>query len=172
MNVCCSKSKRQTGFTLIEILVVLVILTIIIAAAAISIGEKTTAFHAKNAANRIKTIAPLASQEALLQSTLYGLMITPQQFQLFQFANGHWQPLPQALFGRYDLSSDIKIVLQINDNLVKLPDILIPPAPQILFSNAGDMTPFIMLIETRKGGALYQLKGQANGEIVTIPIQK
>lgn len=163
--------KRQTGFTLIEILVVLVILAIVAAAAAISIGQKTTEYHAKTVASRLKTITPLASQEALLQSRLYGLMVTEHQFQLFEFTKNRWQTLTEPLFGRYDLPSDIKIALQLNDNIVKLPSTLTPPMPQILFSNAGDMTPFVMLIETQKGGALYQIQGHANGEIIANPIQ-
>lgn len=162
----------QYGFTLIEILVVLVILTIIVTAAAISVGQKLTQYHAKTIASQLKTVIPLVAQEALLQSATYGLMVTEHQYQIFQFTHNNWQPLSQPLFRKSNPTADINLALELNGNLVKMPPNVSPPAPQILFSNSGDVTPFILLITTRHGTVIYKIQGDANGIITATPIQK
>lgn len=65
--------NRQRGFTLLEIVLVMLVVGIAFGMAAISIGGGTRPYEIKSAAKSLYASAALASEEAILTNTQFGL---------------------------------------------------------------------------------------------------
>jgi len=68
-----ARHYRQRGFTLLEIVLVMFVIGIAFGMAAISIGSGTRPYEIKSAAKSLYASASLASEEAILTNTQFGL---------------------------------------------------------------------------------------------------
>jgi general secretion pathway protein H len=85
------------GFTLIEILVVIVIISIIISAATIAVGVLGGDRQAEDQARRLWAVLQQAREEAELQGLDAGLYMAASAYEFLRFqprAN-QWQPIPE-----------------------------------------------------------------------------
>lgn len=71
-----SLSKRQPGFTLIELIVVLMIISVMLAVAAPRLAGRSQAATLRAAANDVQALATAARAKAVLQSQSVGLLLT------------------------------------------------------------------------------------------------
>lgn len=139
--------KVARGYTLIEILVVVAIISIVSGVALLSIHS-----HSQT---RIETFAKQLTQklrateeQALLQSTILGVLLKHRNLQFYHYAANDWQSWPT----QFSVPDDIKLRLQTpTDNT---------QTPQIIFSTNGDSTPFILSINNR-----YKIIGETSGTI-------
>ncbi|HEX6929956.1 MAG TPA: type II secretion system minor pseudopilin GspH [Gammaproteobacteria bacterium] len=83
------------GFTLLEILLVMVLIAILTAAAVNTINFAVNDADAGTEAERVAALAGLAAEEALLTGREYGLRIDAEELQFFIFDDltGQWLPL-------------------------------------------------------------------------------
>lgn len=149
------------GFTLIEILIVLVIISITIGFAVIAFGdfgsEKRIIFSAEQLVNTMK----LAQQEALLNSGTLGLKINNKGYQILEFnPSGSWQPLSnKALFKAHSFPENTIVTLetkgQVSSNL-----------PEVIINCTGDMTPFTLKMGTSDKKTILIIIGSHNGSLV------
>jgi general secretion pathway protein H len=91
--VCCR--LRPRGFTLLEVLVVIVIVGIMVSVATISIGTIGRDNQVQDEAERLQSIMNQASQEAQLQGREYGLLVDSDGYEFFIFDAKlqTWQPI-------------------------------------------------------------------------------
>lgn len=76
--------KKQYGFTLLEILIVMVIMSIVAGFAVMTISYNRNS-QVEQIAKQLKNIITLAEEEAILQSTTLGLAFTQHSFQFYQY---------------------------------------------------------------------------------------
>lgn len=160
---------RMRGFTLLELLVVMVLIAILTAAALSTINFIARDADAETEARRVTALATLAAEEALLTGREYGMRLDDEEivFLLFDELSGQWQPLaeddtfhPRPVPETLDFNLVLEgqsIVLgnespgneSPDDNAQDDEDA--PQPPQVIFLSSGEITPFTLTISSQDG---------------------
>ncbi len=162
--------NRSAGFTLLELLVVLVLIGIIISFAVLSVGDGGRQERLKQEAERIVSLFNLAGEEAVLRSMELGVVLQPHGYAFVTYGGSGWQPLAgDDLFREHALPDGVELALFMDGLQASLE----PPneeegavKPQLWFSSSGERTPFELSLSYREGAALtYRLQGPLLGAV-------
>ncbi len=154
--------RKAFGFSLIEILVVVVIVAIVTSIALLSVGIVGDDRELRTEARRLLSLVELAQDEALLQGRELGLEVMTHAYRFVEYdpVGNRWNELPgDEVLRLRELSEDIELVLFLEDKRVLLapgPESLTIEgnedeayaqptanyAPHVLIFSSGDMTPF------------------------------
>src|SRR5712671_8194549 len=114
---------RSRGFTLVEILVVVVIMAIVISAAILSIGTTGRDSQLDEESRRIEGLVGLLHERALLEGRDFGLRIEPAayEFVVYESARDRWQIMDQEHeFRHRELPKGLGFELQLDSQTVVL----------------------------------------------------
>jgi general secretion pathway protein H len=146
------RSARASGFTLIEILVVLVIISIVISFAVLKLGVTGRDSAIDDETRRIQGLMGLLQERAVLEGRDFGLLVEPAsyQFVVYQNRRQRWENFDEEReFRRRDLPKGVAFQLQMDSrNIVLKPrskDIKSGEpltAPQLVIAASGEGTPF------------------------------
>jgi general secretion pathway protein H len=153
--------SRQGGFTLLEIMVVILILGLSLGVVSLSVGgdEGASATH-KEAENFMLT-ASFVSEQTVLNSQIIGLFFEPRTasdsidlqwcYRWQQRRDNTWQELSENL-GEHCLSSRMKVEMIVEDEPYEHDPDLTPTPPVLVFYPSGESTPFELAIFESEGG--------------------
>jgi len=153
------------GFTLLEVLVVMVIIGIVLSLAVLSLrGDE---HELENEARRLQALIALTSQEAVLQSEELAMQFSDDGYQFEVYDGTTWQPLkdddtlrprtlPDDLVLEYHADGD-QITLGSDGGDSKAP-------PRIYFLSSGEVSPFELTLRRRSEGEAYTLTGDVRGK--------
>lgn len=150
------------GFTLIEIMVVVVIAAVLIGAVTLSfppVGDKLI----KENADRFTALLSLAQDEAILQSTELAIEITPDGYSFYHNENNSWANLNENPFSKRKLPEQINTELYLDGILIDLID-REESKPQVVILSSGEITPFIYTLQF-KDKSKITLNVDANGGV-------
>jgi len=143
---------RAQGFTLVEILVVVVIMAIVIGMAVLSINVTGHDQQIDQEGRRIEGLLSLLHDRALIEGRDFGMRIQPvgYDFEYYDTRRGRWFPLEQEReFRKRDLPKGLSFQLELDSVVVvlkpvdpNLKDDTAPPPPQIAIAASGDASPF------------------------------
>ncbi len=166
--------KRCRGFTLIEILVVLVIASIIATFATVAV---TGPMHNRRIAmttERLQMLLAFAKQQAILQSTVLGVSFNTKGYTFYQYQGSspfnpqrppQWVKLKtDPILGFQSKPSAINITYQPSSND--------PSEPTIIFYDSAEQTPFFINVTTQRSKKILQLQGRRNGTITLNQLEK
>lgn len=166
---------RSKGFTLIEILVVVVIMAVVISLAVLSIGVTGRDSQLDEETRRIEGLVGLLHERALLEGRDFGMRIEPSayEFVVYRPARDSWQRMDQEQeFRHRELPKGLTFQLQLDSQTVVLKPIdrtlssdQAAPNPQLAIAASGEGTPFhltLLRVETR---AQASVDGDALGKI-------
>mgnify|MGYP000983256898 CR=1 FL=1 len=146
------RPARPRGFTLIEILVVLVIIAIVISFAVMNIGVTGRDGGLDEESRRIQGLMALLQERAVLEGRDFGLLIEPAayQFVVYQTRRQRWENFDvEREFRRRDLPKGLAFELQLDSRniVLKTRDERIKgdapqTAPQLIIGAGGEGTPF------------------------------
>lgn len=139
---------RTAGFTLVEILVVLFIVSVMTGIAVANMPALTRTGDFDIEARRLKVLIDLAREEALLQSAEFGLLPerNSYQFLLFDDVERTWSPLKDRPFQQRKLDDGIELWLIVEDDEFSLGDDDEDQSPPVLLLSSGETTPFRLQI--------------------------
>ena len=181
-------TKKQSGFTLIEIIIVVVIIGVMASMVTISLGDKKQELL-ETEAKRFQALVTLASQEAILQSRHLAIGFFQGGYQFYQendvlvddiASDGlkaqktRWKSLDQdSMLRRRELPTKITAQLYLSDTSIVLAQekgseksefAEKQVKPQIFLLSSGENTPFEYQLEYT-GTGLASLKVDPIGNI-------
>jgi len=157
--------QPQRGFTLVELMVVIVIMSIMLGFLIVSIGGGEQDKPLKDEAKRISALIKLASEQSLLQSTEIGLLVDEESYQFFSQNEESWSPLPENNFRKRTLPKSIQLELISIENAPPPEEKLEKPIPQIMLLSSGEITPFELEIRDDDIDYYFSLSGSALGKL-------
>ncbi len=169
-------SRRARAFTLIELLVVIVLLGILVSLAVLTTGSSSTSRELRDEARRIAALIGVLSDEAVLDSREYGLLVNYEGYRVLRYdeADARWREverrkvhrLPEWM--RLELELDgtpLELVapLKQTDDRAGLSDADSRGRsrernsgprlePQLLILSSGELSPFSLRLSERKAG--------------------
>ncbi|MBF0163543.1 MAG: type II secretion system minor pseudopilin GspH [Magnetococcales bacterium] len=165
-----SQRGVERGFTLLEILVVLLIIGVMMGMVVLSVAPRDAGKVAREELGRFKGMLELASRESVLEAREWGVRIAKDGYAfLVQDEKKTWQPPPSGeriLQGR-NLPEGWRIEWSVEgekqEKELKLED-----PPQILITSDGEMTPFELEVEVEKRRGVrerYRLSAGVTGRV-------
>lgn len=159
-----SRLLKAKGFSLLELLVVLIIIGIIISVAIAALGDFGLGRRIKASITEFKNIVALAEEQAILEPAVYGMTITQKGYGFYRYIRVEkkfkWQAItddPLLRFRTWPTGS--KVTINIED-LTPLP----VAGPKIIISSSGDITPFNLEIGAENPS--YRIQVESNGTVL------
>jgi general secretion pathway protein H len=166
---------RNKGFTLVEILVVVVIMAVVIALAVLSIGVTGRDSQLDEESRRIEGLLDILHERALLEGRDFGLRIEPTgyEFAVYQPDRERWLALnDEQEFRHRNLPKGVTFQLQLDSINVVLKPVernalndQPPPPPQVAIAASGEGTPFRLTLTRDATQARASVDGDAFGKI-------
>ncbi len=166
---------RDAGFSLIELLVVIVILAIVAAMALLSMGALRSDDPVETEARRLTALVQLVAEEALIQGRDFGLEF---------FADGYrflaWDPDErlwsvvddEAALRRRTLPDGVRVALAVDGREVLIDDEerrrnrrADEIVPQVAIFSSGELTPFELFLVTGFVADAWMLRGLMRGDL-------
>ena len=176
----CTPSRRKqlhSGFTLLELLVVLVVIGIMASVALLSFGVLGTDRQVEDEARRFWTVLRQAREEAELQVEDIGIYVSGSAYEYLRFDSrkNEWELIEyDELFSQRELPAGLRFRLRLESREVVLkPDL---PArgdkdenkkypPHIMVLSSGEIMPFELEIEREGQPALWRVTALADNDL-------
>lgn len=157
--------QRRAGFTLIEILVVLFIVSIMAGIIVAHLPRMTSTGELDTSARRLVQLLGMAKQEALLEADEYGFKPEHNgyRFYVYDDAAQKWTPLTERPFQERRLPEGLELTATIEDNRLTLADDKDKSVPPILLLSSGETTPFDLTLSMPSRGASRTLVADGYG---------
>lgn len=167
-----SRLKSQRGFTLLELMIVVVIISILLAAALLSMSFTSMERILKEEGRRFSALLSYAREEAILQTLDLGFQIEDSgyHFLLLDPLTGQWvdADFDEVLRAR-SFPQDIEATLWIEGAGFELGD---PNAekpdpgnlPQVFILSSGEVSPFELILTSSVSPVKVTVSGQLDGK--------
>lgn len=154
------------GFTLLEVLVVMVLIGIISSFAVLTVGRNPPQ-RLTEEGQRLAALITLQQQEALLTGEMRGIQFHTSGYAMYRFnAQQGWQPLAiDDYLVRRNLPTDIELQLWVEQRRIALEN---AHSPQVLLLNNGEMTAFSVIFSQAHiatNTPPYRVTGDALGRL-------
>ncbi|WP_440996150.1 type II secretion system minor pseudopilin GspH [Arhodomonas sp. SL1] len=158
------------GFTLLEILVVLVIMGVILSLAVLRLAP-TGSEEGQRIAAQLLARLELARDESILRSRPLGVRIEPERYTFLLAADGAWQPLEgDRALGETRMPGNLRLTVSADGRTARAPgddgdDADKDPAPSLVFYPSGEVTPFTLELRNTGTDRRWSLEGFADGRL-------
>jgi general secretion pathway protein H len=155
------------GFTLLEILVVIVIVGIIASLATLSLGNRAIDTQLDDEGERLHQLFELACEDAEVQGLELGWRYTQQGYEFLVLdPSGAWEPFSGGPLRARALPGVLYIDLSVEGRTMPPASASDKPAePQVLLLSSGDSSPFRLDLHARGYQPYVRVEGDALGRI-------
>jgi len=167
--------RSQSGFTLIEMLVVLVIIGIVITSVTLSIHTDDRSEKMETEMRRIQALLKLAREEAVMQDEDIALRVSEDKYSFEILGEKGWEPISDdKVFRERKVVDGTELALKVDDLEIDFGkqqeaagDDKIPP-PRIFILSSGEIMPFELILRTVDQSLQYSIKTQQDGTVKLI----
>jgi general secretion pathway protein H len=165
---------RSKGFTLVEILVVMLIIAAVISLTVLSVNSTGRDSQLDEESRRIEGLVGLLHERALLEGRDFGLRIEPAayEFVFYDTRRNRWlmmdqerefrhRELPKGISFQLQLDSQTVVIKAIDRNLTSGD----PAGPQVAIAASGEGTPFRLILLRDATQAKAVVDGDAMGKV-------
>jgi general secretion pathway protein H len=187
-----SGASQQRGFTLIEILVVMVIIGVVLTFATLSVNPSSPADRLDTESQRLLALTQAAADDAILYGKTIGLQITGHGYRFIALGPTGWKLIgdPDSPMRPRRLDDDIHVDRlatdkrnQNNTGSTAAGDLTLSsspiaaanpsgnntnqtvPRPDALFLSSGELVPFRLEVSAKHVKHRFDIVGQTNGDI-------
>ena len=145
-----SFESHKSGFSLIELLVVITIIGIFAGAAILSLDILGNDRDLEREAFRLSSMTELLAQESVMEGRDYGILFSESsyRFYIYDYRQLIWlDPIGDNFLAEYKLQEPISMMLFLEDQEVVLEpefnqELIADPEPQVIIYGSGELTPF------------------------------
>ena len=150
-----SADARQKGFTLIEIMVVMVIIGVMAAMAAVVVSGNKERRQLENEARKLLAILQLTQEESVFQNVEIGVSIDSEgyEFKALDETNMSWVAMSQDFLKKRSFPEWLDVEFKGQGKEIKLPSANTDTKtflPQLLFLSSGEGTPFTVILKIKQ----------------------
>tara|TARA_Y100001001_G_scaffold157182_1_gene174936 strand:+ start:3272 stop:3802 length:531 start_codon:yes stop_codon:yes gene_type:complete len=134
----------HTGFTLIEILVVLVVVGLLASLAVFTMGGSSRQRELEDEVRELYLLMQTASEQAVLNNLELGLRLEQDSYQFLAFRDqtGDWKASGERLFRARSLPEWLTVTEFIESGAPRLVSSKDTLLPDVVFFSSGETTPF------------------------------
>jgi general secretion pathway protein H len=166
-------ARSDAGFTLLELLVVIVNIGILTSMAVISVNVLGGDHEMQQEAERLQAILLQTREDAVMQSRDIGMRLDETSYEFLQYIGrtGKWEPIENdPLLRPRTLPDGLRLGLRVEDRNVQLKPMQPatdrdPISPQIVLQAAGELVPFDLLLSRDGSDQKRRVSGTLEGRI-------
>ncbi|MFN2308953.1 MAG: type II secretion system minor pseudopilin GspH [Gammaproteobacteria bacterium] len=157
--------RRPAGFTLLEMLAVVVIIGIVLTFAVLSIGGDRRAEELERESRQFAELLRLASEQAVLRGEEWAVQLTPEDYRFLIYTDAGWAVLADDdLFRTRRLAQDTRLEVELEGRELALEttgDVM----PTLLLLSSGETSPFIAEFAASATEHRYRVSTDARGAV-------
>jgi len=159
--------KNTRGFTLIEVMVVVVIIGIMVTFAVLSIGNRSLDEQLSIEARRLQELFSVAADEAVLQGVELGFVQTEDGYEFVLLKDGKWVVAAEGPLHARAMKEPFFIALTVEGRRVLpwKPDGKTELKPQVMLLSSGENTEFALDVRARDYAPHFLLEGDVLGRV-------
>ena len=173
-----ARPRRSAGFTLLELMVVLVLIGIIFSFAVLSLRGTDISDLMERETRRLATLLELAADEAILRGEELAVNFTDDGYEFLVLQDNSWQSSgDDGLLKAYSLPADIELRLEVENELPELNSFARQEdedseadeeeklTPQVFILSSGEVTPFTVTFMSFLSEYRYHLTATLLGKV-------
>ncbi len=155
-------APRTQGFTLLEVLVVVLIIGIVLGIAVISLpGDGDEALRTE--ARRLDALLDLASEDAIVGNREIALEIQPHGYRFLVQDDEAWRPIETPPLQPRALPDEIRLTVRVDGVRLRLGTDEDDEVGRLYILSSGEMTPFELTLSRRDGANAYRIVTEIDG---------